>query len=426
MAVAFLIFTLSSGIGTPAEILIRPGESIQAAVDNASSGDVIIIKPGNYTENIIISTQNLTIRSDSGNPEDTVVMANNPNINVFQTRANNTTISGFKVKAAKYTDVTGIYLSGCSNCTIANNNLSENSLGIYLSNSKNNTISDNKVNLNEKYGIQLVYSEGNILLNNSADSNHHGIILENNCSDNNLTSNTADSNRGYGFYLINSSINNLNNNTINKNDMGIYLTNSNMSIISGNNISENIRYGIWVSHSNSNIISGNIIRESNWGIHLNSSDNNILSGNILASNDVSGLSMCPACDNNTVFNNYLNNIFNADIGNKRNTWNIKRTEGTNIVGGPYLGGNFWASPDRTGFSEIAPDADENGISDLNYNGTNFTDYLPLVPVSDLQEQILPAVNFSTSFTNVTASKTVIDIPADPVPAKSGSSDDNAT
>ncbi|MGA9188316.1 MAG: NosD domain-containing protein, partial [Methanosarcina sp.] len=348
MTVAVLIFTLGSGIGAPAEILIRPGELIQAAVDNASSGDVIIIKPGNYTENIIISTQNLTIRSDSGNPEDTVVIANNPNVNVFQMRANNTTISGFKVKAAEYTDVTGIYLSGCSNCTIANNNLSENSLGIYLSNSKNNTISDNKVNLNEKYGIQLVYSEGNILLNNSADSNHHGIILENNCSDNNLTSNMAGSNTGYGFYLINSSNNNLNNNTINKNDMGIYLTNSNMSIISGNNISENIRYGIWVSHSNYNIISGNIISESNWGIHFNSSDNNIFSGNILASNDVSGLSMCPACDNNTAFNNYLNNIFNADIGNKRNAWNIKRTEGTNIVGGPYLGGNFWASPDGTG------------------------------------------------------------------------------
>ncbi len=426
MTVAFLIFTLGSGIGTPAEILIRPGESIQAAVDNASSGDVIIIKPGNYTENIIISTQNLTIRSASGNPEDTVVMANNPNVNVFQTRANNTTISGFKVKTAEYTDVTGIYLSGCSNCTIANNNLSENSLGIYLSNSKNNTISDNKVNLNEKYGIQLVYSEGNILLNNSADSNHHGIILENNCRDNNLTSNMAGSNTGYGFYLINSSSNNLNNNTINKNDMGIYLTNSNMSIISGNNISENIRYGVWVSHSNYNIISGNIISESNWGIHLNSSDNNIFSGNILASNDVSGLSMCPACDNNTAFNNYLNNIFNADIGNKRNAWNIKRTEGTNIVGGPYLGGNFWASPDGTGFSETALDADENGIADLKYNGTNYTDYLPLVPVSDPQKQILPAVNVSTSVTNVTVSKTVTDIPTDPVPTKSGSSDDNAT
>ena len=400
MAVAFLIFTLVSGSGTAVEILVQPGESIQAAVDNASSGDVIIVKPGNYTEDIIVITQNLTIRSDSGNPEDTVVMANNPNVNVFQTRANNTIITGFKVKAAEYTDVTGVYLSGCSNCTIANNNLSDNSLGVYLSNSKNNTISDNKVNLNEKYGIQLVHSEGNILLNNSADSNHHGIIMENNCSDNNLTGNTAGSNAGYGFYLINSSSNNLNNNTINKNDMGIYLANSNMSVISGNNISENIRYGIWISHSNYNIISGNIISESNWGIHLNFSDYNIFSGNILVSNDISGLSMCPACDNNTAFDNYLNNTFNTDIGNKKNAWNIKRTAGTNIVGGPYMGGNFWASPDGAGYSETALDADENGIADKKYNGTNFTDYLPLVPVPDPQKQILPGANFSTSVTNV--------------------------
>ncbi|MGA9189297.1 MAG: NosD domain-containing protein, partial [Methanosarcina sp.] len=119
-------------------------------------------------------------------------------------------------------------------------------------------------------------------------------------------------------------------------------------------------------------------------------------------------------------------IFNADIGNKRNAWNIKRTEGTNIVGGPYLGGNFWASPDGTGFSETALDANGNGIADLKYNGTNYTDYLPLVPVFDPQKQILPAVNVSTSVTNVTVSKTVTDIPTDPVPTKSGSSDDNAT
>jgi len=355
---------------------------------------VIIVKPGNYTENVIIGTQNLTIRSESGNPEDTIVTANNPNVNVFHIRANNTTISGFKVRSAQYVDVTGIYLAGCSHCTISNNDLSENYLGLYLSNSKNNVISDNKMNLNEKYGIQLMRSEGNILSNNSADSNHHGIILENNCSDNNLTGNVVGSNAGYGFYLINSSSNNLNNNTISRNDMGIYLTNSNLSVISGNSISENIRYGMWISHSNYSVISGNTINKSNWGIHLNSSDNNTLSGNILTFNYVSGLSMCPACDNNTIFNNYLNNTFNVEVGNRRNTWNTVKKASINIVEGPYMGGNFWASPDGTGFSQTAPDKDENGIADVNYNGTNFTDYLPLVPVFNSQ-QTSPVANFST-------------------------------
>ncbi len=398
-------------------------------MNNTDSGDMIIVKPGSYTENIIIGTQNLTIKSESGNPEDTIITANNPNINVFHIRASNTTISGFKVRSAQYDGITGIYLTGSSYCTISNNDLSENYLGIYLSNSKNNTISDNKMNQNGKYGIQLVNSERNILSNNSANSNHHGIILENNCSDNNLTGNLVSSNAGYGFYLINSSRNNLNNNTISKNDMGIYLKNSNLSLISGNNFSENIRYGMWISHSNYSIISGNTVGESNWGIHLNSSDNSTLSGNILALNYVSGLSMCPACDNNTIFNNYLKNTFNVEVGNRRNTWNTVKKTGINIVGGPYLGGNFWASPDGTGFSQTAPDKDENGIADVKYNGTNFTDYLPLVPVSDSQYLEIPVANSSTDlidtstdFTGVIASKTAITH----VSAKNSSNNNNAT
>lgn len=429
LAIAFLIFALDSSTGTATEILVQPGESIQAAVNNTSSGDLIIVKSGNYTENIIIGTQNLTIKSESGNPEDTIVTANNPNANVFHIRANNVTINGFKVKSAQYAEVTGIYLTGCSQCTISNNDLSENYLGLYLSNSKNNTIANNKMILNEKYGIQLMNSGGNVLINNSANSNHHGVVLENNCSDNNLTENMAGSNAGYGFYLINSSSNNLNNNTISKNDMGIYLTNSNLNIISGNNISDNIRYGMWISHSNYTIFSGNMIRKSNWGIHLNSSDNSTLSGNIIAFSYVSGLSMCPACDNNTIFNNYLNNTFNAEVGNRKNTWNTIKRAGINIVGGPYLGGNFWASPSGTDFSQTAPDKDKNGIADMKYNGTNFTDYLPLVPVSDPQQQTLSVENSSkylisssTNLTDVTASNTA----KTPVSAKSSSNEDNAT
>ncbi|WP_292391559.1 right-handed parallel beta-helix repeat-containing protein [Methanosarcina sp. UBA5] len=450
LVVAFLIFTLGSSTGTAIEILVQPGESIQAAVNNTSSGDLIIVKPGNYTENIIIGTQNLTVTSESGNPEDTIVAANNPNVNVFNIRANNVTINGFKVRSAQYAEVIGIYLAGCSHCTISNNDLSENYLGLYMSNSKNNTIVDNKMSLNSKYGIQLMHSEGNVLSNNSADSNHHGIVLENNCSNNNLTENMAGSNAGYGIYLINSSSNNLNGNTISKNDMGIYLTNSNLNIILGNNILENIRYGMWISHSNYNRISGNTINESNWGIHMNSSDNSTLSGNILAFNHISGLSMCPACDNNTIFDNYLNNTFNAEVGNRKNTWNTTKKTGINIVGGPSLGGNFWANPGGTGFSQTAPDKDKNGIADIKYNETNFTDFLPLVSVSNPEQQA-PSVenssiylinsstdltnsstdltnsstnltNFSTDLTDVTAPKTA----KVPVTAKSSSNEDNTT
>lgn len=369
---------------------MQQGESIQGAINNASSGDEIIVGSGNYTEKIAVTKDDLIIRSDTGNPEDTIIGASNSSINVVYIRADNVTVSGFKIGANGYLDVTGIYLASCSDCIISNNNCSENYLGFYLSNSKNNTISNNIADSNDKYGIQLVRSESNSLLNNTANSNSYGIVLENNSSKNNLTENTVNSNVGHGFYLRNSSENTFTNNTAMKNNIGFYLANSNMSSVSGSDISKNINYGMWISHSNYNIISGTTANKTNCGIHLNSSDSNIIYGNIIVSNADSGISMCPACDNNTVFNNYLNNIYNADIDNTRNVWNVKKTEGKNIVGGPYIAGNFWASPGGGGFSENAEDENKDGIADVKYNETNITDYLPLVFVSGSEQQIFPA------------------------------------
>ena len=82
---------------------------------------------------------------------------------------------------------------------------------------------------------------------------------------------------------------------------------------------------------------------------------------------------------NTIYNNYFNNTNNAyDDGN--NTWNIAKTDGTNIIGGSWLGGNYWS--DYTG-----EDLDADGLGDtrLPYNSSgdikNGGDWLPLVKPS---------------------------------------------
>jgi len=399
LLMALLIFALGSGIGTAKEITVQPGgpiQSIQAAVNSASSGDTIIVKPGTYSENITISKPNLIIKSESGNPEDTVITAKNVNASVFYTTANYTTISGFKVNSGGYSGVTGIRLSKCSNCAITNNNLSGNSLGIYLSDSKYNTISGNSVNSNSRYGIHLVRSEVNTLSNNNANSNGHGFVLENNSNGNTLTSNIASSSAGLtrssGFYSTYSSNNTLNKNIAINNPWGIYFINSNISTISGNDVSNNNEYGMWISLSNYNTISGNIANETRRGIFLDSSSHNTLSENVVAFNDIAGLYECPGCHYNTIFNNYLNNVRNADIRNRDTTWYKSKAAGINIVGGPYIGGNFWGKPDGKGFSQNATDANGDGLADTEYNEFNITDKLPLVAGISY----LPVANFNAN------------------------------
>ena len=86
-----------------------------------------------------------------------------------------------------------------------------------------------------------------------------------------------------------------------------------------------------------------------------------------------------------VYNNYFINYSASDLrsglGNKFNT---SKTLSTNIVGGPYIGGNYWAKSDGTGFSQTCTDADLDGICDSSYEfQTGFYDYLPLAdpPIS---------------------------------------------
>jgi len=83
--------------------------------------------------------------------------------------------------------------------------------------------------------------------------------------------------------------------------------------------------------------------------------------------------------NNTIYNNIFNNNNNFDFQeNNDNTWNTKKQSGTNIIGGPILGGNFWGYPNGTGFSQTCKDMNGNGICEKRYIlDENNIDYLPL-------------------------------------------------
>jgi parallel beta-helix repeat protein len=94
-----------------------------------------------------------------------------------------------------------------------------------------------------------------------------------------------------------------------------------------------------------------------------SSDNNIINGNVIFGNNI-GIEATGS--GNRIFNNYLDNARNAEDSGS-NCWNASMEEGVNIVGNPYLGGNYWS--DYTG-----EDINGDGIGDIPYQG----DALPLV------------------------------------------------
>ncbi len=119
------------------------------------------------------------------------------------------------------------------------------------------------------------------------------------------------------------------------------------------------------------------------GILLRNVTKGIISGNRISENEQSGL-ITNTTTQTILYNNIFNNSDNVLIDQySYNTgWNISLTSGTNIVGGPNLGGNFWATPNNTGFSQTHTDRGD-GICNGSFTlSPGQTDYLPLAEWSN--------------------------------------------
>ena len=102
----------------------NPWGGIAFATKHASvaSGDIIMVKPGVYTDNITVN-KSLTIQGNS--TTNTFVIAANANRPVFKVNAGSTTIKNLSIGQASSS--VGIYVaSTASSCTIDSDNISGN------------------------------------------------------------------------------------------------------------------------------------------------------------------------------------------------------------------------------------------------------------------------------------------------------------
>ncbi len=131
-----------------------------------------------------------------------------------------------------------------------------------------------------------------------------------------------------------------------------------------------------------NLSTGNVVTDSNVsynenGIRIRLDDNKI--NDTLIIGNENGLSISYISKNNLIYNNYFDNTKNVFFANNPNVsdWNVTKAPGTNIIGGPYIAGNYWSD------YALTSDDDDDGIGDstytVNLSGSTLNeDPLPLV------------------------------------------------
>jgi len=225
----------------PAKIIV-PDQypTIQAAINQASSGDTILVKAGKYYEHIVV---NKTV-SLVGEYATTTIIDGNGTGHVIHVIRGHVNITEFTVENGGKRGLpaldAGICLDNVTYCTISRNKVvNAGFLGISLLYSQQNTIEYNNVTGSGWNGIHLWGSSrnaisGNILYNNT----DVGINCHSSSYYNNITGNVI-SKVTHGIYWYDANYNALYHNNISMNQIGVYIENSTQNKIYGNNLVNN-------------------------------------------------------------------------------------------------------------------------------------------------------------------------------------------
>jgi len=266
----------------------------------------------------------------------------------------------------------GIRILDSNNVTIKNCILTNWRLGI-LASANYTTIINNTLDRNVNYGVTLG-GFNNIAMNNTVNSSDTGILISG--ESNNVTKNTFNRN-GFSIFLRGKNHFVLNNLIYNSIEVGVRIVNANNSMISDNLFDSNGN-GI-IEEGSNNIITNNEIINSVWnGISLGGS-NDIMTNNIIANSTYHGIHVYNS-NYNLIYNNLLNNTVNWWLSSLIPLcyWNTTKTLGTNIIGGPYIGGNYWTNLNGNGYSDNCVDVNYDGFCDESYQlNENNIDYLPI-------------------------------------------------
>lgn len=322
-------------------------DNLQKSINQANSGDTLILSPGRYIGNFTIDKA-LTIRGQKGVVLDANGTGNGiklladdiileylhienwgknlteQNAGIYSVNtANRLTLQhnylkgdgfGMWLQQGQYINVShntvegnldlrstdrgnGIQLSGIKHATVANNHIFHVRDGIYIISSQENTIAENRIH-DLRYGIHYMYSHSNKVINNRAYNSRAGYALMSSKALE-VTGNVSQNNEDYGFLL---------------------------NFITDSNISSNVIDNIWTKSENK------VLGRDGKGLFVYNSAYNTISNNLIQTTEI-GIHLTAGSEHTKVYgNSFINNPIQVKyVSNKKQEWSLESK------------GNYWSN-----------------------------------------------------------------------------------
>lgn len=160
-----------------AEIAVKDGESIQAAVNRASPGDVVLIYPGEYRESVYVDKDNITLRGVVVEGEWPVMEGEGKRNDAILYSGNDFTVEWLTIKHYKGNAIMG---QAGNNYTIRYNRVIDTGVyGIFPQFGKNGLIEYNVLSGIEDAAIYVGMCDNVVVRHNEVFDNVAGIEIEN-------------------------------------------------------------------------------------------------------------------------------------------------------------------------------------------------------------------------------------------------------
>ena len=354
-----LLLLIASWPATAAEAIVRPGDSIQAAIDAASPGDVLRVLPGRYRGNLHID-KSLTLEGtgyptiDGGLAGDTIRIT-----------ATDVVIDGFVV-ADSGDDLgaqnAGIYFERGSHRAVVNNcQFSYVLFGLWIEQSDDVVVSNNVITGKRDHpsaqrgnGIQLYFSMGARIVGNQISFVRDGIYVD--VSNRALFKGNRIHHVRYGTHYMNSHHNVWENNESHHNRGGLALMMTRDQVVRNNRAWANSDHGIMLRTIQDSVIEGNVVAGNARGFFVYDAEYNTIRDNLIVDNRV-GVHLWAGSINNQVDgNDFIANQTQVKfIAARDELWGIKE-------------GNHWSN-------YVGWDRNGDGVGDLPFEANDLVDRL---------------------------------------------------